>query len=373
MMAGAASAAGDALRFTWAHSRRPRIGRCRTLVECDLVRHAPVWTSRPSTAAEPVFTYGGCAEGRVRVLDELERRAGAEPGAFTRTESTATWSRLLGGAVGADVLAVGCSSRQAAVVTPGPETFLLPYRLHFVVDLGAGCGPWWNRVSRRERRAFTRTLEAEQFELEISRRPADLEWFLAAMYQPTMAARHGEAARGMPWSVVRRQVFARGFVAFVRARGERVAGIVCRWEHGGRALTTRLIGVLGGDPELYSRGASKAAYMLLLGWAERRGVEAVDMMGTEAFVASGTFQWKRRLGARLAVAPNHSAGKRVVLRARYDRPAVRAFLVANPFLAFDGQGRLEVVRFRDGAGAAPPAGLSWHGTGVERVREVSLP
>lgn len=361
----------DSLAFEWNHSRRRRIAQLRTAVECDLRRRVPVVIASADSGEWPVHGYAGCSDGRVRILDQLERLTG-DAASYSRTEASTSWEHLLCARpeVGGDLVTIGCSRRQLPPSGFGPDTFVLPYRMHFGIRLGDADKPWIERVSRRERRYFKTMQQAHDYSLELSNRPEDLEWFFHNAYEPTMALRHGHRTRGEQLGVAQSRVLSRGVLAFVRAGGQRVAGILCRWENSGQVLCTRLFGVLGGDSRLYADGAGKAMYFLLVSWAERVGVKTVDLAGTEAFVATGTFQWKRRLAAEVARAPNHHAGKRVLFRVARDTPAVRRFLVDNPMLHWTRGGELAVLQFLDPR--LPSPNVSWSGVGIRRTVAVDL-
>ncbi|MFD6620014.1 hypothetical protein ACFWFB_32755, partial [Streptomyces albidoflavus] len=145
----------------------------------------------------------------------------------------------------------------------------------------------------------------------------------------------------------RHAILPGGSLFFLTDRGHRVAGVLCHWSDDRTTLTTRLLGVLDGDEHFYSDGTFKAVYHHLLRWAQAQGVPRVDFFGTEAFISKGIFQWKRRLGPRVELPPNHFATKRIRLYARRESPALRDFLVANPLLCHRPDGSLVPVYFTD--------------------------
>ncbi|MFE7114593.1 hypothetical protein ACFU99_04115 [Streptomyces sp. NPDC057654] len=131
------------------------------------------------------------------------------------------------------------------------------------------------------------------------------------------------------------------------------------------------MGVEDGAERHYVSGAFKSIYHLLIGWAAENGVRRLDLQGTEPFLSKGTFQWKRRLGSRVIVPPNHFGDKRLWLQVCQDIPAVRDFLVVNPTLAKTADGLLEAIYFHDEQ-RPPQFDFSARTPGVDRARHVDL-
>lgn len=69
--------------------------------------------------------------------------------------------------------------------------------------------------------------------------------------------------------------------------------------------------------------------------------------------------------------PNHFGSKRLWFQVRRDTPEVRDYLVANPMLAENDEGRLEAVYFHD---AERPARLDYaaNSPGVDGTRHIDL-
>jgi hypothetical protein len=292
--------------------------------------------------------YAGLPVGRTNILQLLEdQRSRLEWPTVRHSDTRVRWSDLAAGRwPDTDLFVVGAEQRTLSRL-PEHGGLTAPFRLHLVVDVPPSQPELARLISKREREHFRRDEREHQWALEEDSSPGALTFFYDRMHGPTMRNRHGDHSRTERLDVARYAVLRRGTLFFLSQAGTRVAGVLCHWSKDRRTLTTRLLGVLDGRDEHYRSGAFKALYHLLLRWACEQQVARVDLFGTEAYVSKGIFQWKRKLGAHPEWPPNHFATKRVRIYPRRDTPAVRDFLVANPLLRTDGQGRLTPVYYTD--------------------------
>ncbi|MEZ0076062.1 GNAT family N-acetyltransferase [Planotetraspora sp. GP83] len=345
-MSGAAVAAA---RYHWNNAGNPAARAARRLVDTlGPVRQA-VRSDDP--AFDVSLAYAGLPIGHLNVLRLLERRrtalGGGEP--LLRTVPV-TWPDLRRGRFPeADIVLVGAEEARVRRL-PAARAVIAPFRVHLVVDTSGGRDAVRAAISKRERWEFGRNSRHHDWALVEDGSAEALRFFYQRMHLPTMAARHREQSRTEAFTVARDHILRRGRLFFLTEDGRPVAGVLCH-ESGG-TLTTRLLGVLDGDARHYDSGAFKAVYHLLLGWAADRGVPAVDFYGTEAFVAKGIFQWKRKFGPHVVLPPNHFATKRLYVSVRRDTARVRDFLVANPLLEIGPSGGMRPVYFHDAARAA---------------------
>jgi hypothetical protein len=360
-------------RYAWDNSGDHRLVTGRRLWETVAHRRGWAVASRGEGGA-PTIAYAGVPQGLVTILPLLEHHRADRPhGVPSRVGRRASRSDLLRGGRGiddVDILAVGCDVRQVPRL-PRDRSLVLPFRVHLVVDVDGDAESMRQRVSERERWEFARNRRRHGWGWERDDDPRAFEHFYERLHRPTMAMRHGPRTRTESKTVAYECLFRRGPLFFVSEAGRRVAGVLCRWDPGSRTLTTRLLGVLDGDPAHYRSGAFKAVYHLLIEWACSSGVEHIDLHGTEALISKGIFQWKRRFHPRVVLPPNHLAHKRLWLHVRRDSAAVRDFLTANPVLAMTPDGGIEGVYFRDRDRRARTE-LSCSCPGVRRHREVDL-
>jgi hypothetical protein len=249
----------------------------------------------------------------------------------------------------ADLVIVGGPQQSLdAAGLPGPYVDA-PFRVHLVREIPADAAELMAQVSKRDRYGFRRDQRTHGFESEVVRSSADLADFYTGMHLPTMRRRHGAQLLTEPLAVAQRELLAHGFLFFVRSGGTRVAGALCTYDRGSSTVTTRLLGVDGGDERHYETGAFKGLYHLLAEWCRQHGVRRLDLFATQAWTAKGIFQWKRRLHPRVVLPPNRYRSQRIRLHVVRDNDAVRDFLVANPLLTVDRTGSgLVATWFHDG-------------------------
>jgi hypothetical protein len=331
--------------YLWEQSADPRLAGLHSAVDTRLRR----FTTSVSTADPdgPSIGYAGVPHGVViQQLLELRREVGGarETG---RAQHPVRGGRLLapGGVPDADLVAVGCSERQVRTL-PGDNALVLPFRMHLSVEL-SGDGSWRRGVSKRERQWFNAKSNACDVAVEVADDDESFDFFYDRMHMPTMRLRHGGRTRSESKERAHECLFRRGLLAFATVDGERVAGVLCHRSADRTTLTVRLLGVRDGDQAHHDAGALKVLYHVLLDWADTHGIAKVDFGAVEAWISQGIFQWKRRFGPKVALAPNHCGNLRVWWRARRDTPAVRDFLVANPVFELTGDGRLCAVYFHD--------------------------
>jgi hypothetical protein len=331
--------------YVWEQSTDPRLAALRSVVDTKLRR----FMSSVSAAGPdgPSIGYAGVRHGIViqQLLEQRRELTGVT--ATGRSSQLIDSSRLLapGGIPDADLVAVGCSTRQLRQL-PSVNALVLPYRMHLSVAL-SGDGSWRQRVSKRERQWFNARRNTTDMALEVATDEDSFHFFYDRMHLPTMRLRHGDRTRSEPKDRAHEVLFRRGLLAFAMVDGVRTAGVLCHRSSDGGVLTVRLLGVRDGAQVHHDDGAMKVLYHLLLEWADGHGVARVDFGAVEAWLSQGIFQWKRRFGPEITLAPNHFGRLRVWWRANRDTPAVRDFLVANPVFEITADARLRAVYFHD--------------------------
>jgi len=355
-------------RYYWNNASHPFVRRARSAVDaCG--SPGPAVLSR-DLGPGPSLAYAGLPAGQLNVRQLLERRRTALGGGRpVLCEEPASWPDLARGRFpDADIVLIGAEQTRIGKLPP-TRAFVAPFRVHLVVDTGNGPAAVRARTSRRERWEFSRNSRRHQWVLREDNSERALRFFYERMHLPTMRARHAEDTRTEQFSVARDHILRRGRLMFIVDGGVPVAGVLCHERDG--TITTRLLGVLEGNTEHYDSGAFKAVYHLLLQWAAERGYSAVDFYGTEAFLAKGIFQWKRKFAPRVVLPPNHFSTKRLYLTVRRDTGQVRDFLVANPFLEISAAGDMCPVYFYDQARQAR-TDISAKADGLGAPRHIDL-
>lgn len=348
-------------RYRWHNSTDPRVGDCHRLLD-RLTSARPRLTVSHPVGDGAVVAYAGLDDGLLHVLPFMEQQRGP----VLRRESRRTaWAGL--DAPEADLLLVGHTTGQR-LDPAGLAHVDLPFRVNLVVRPGTDADAVPARLSRKARQQYQREQRSRRRDLEVATGQQDFEFFYHRMHRPTMSRRHGHATRTERFDTALHSLFGRGVLFFLRERGRRVAGMLCRREPD--ALVLRLVGVLDGADDAYRSGTYLALYVAILRWAAGAGVPEVDLSGSEPFLSKGIFQFKRKLHPLVRLPANHFAGKRLRLVVRRDTPAVRDLLVANPVLVPAGGG-FTALYFLDQA-RTPRLELRWRTGGVLGYRVVDL-
>jgi hypothetical protein len=307
-----------------------------------------VETLREAGPRELRFLYIGVREGLTYVQPFVEDRFGS--GTVTARSHwqipAATDPCALARERRADLVAVALPAGRVAIL-PTERAIILPFRIHLVVDLTPGPAGEHRGPSASERKRQRQRVKRYGYAYELSRRPEDFEWFYERLHLPTMQARHGERARSLPRELARRDLFEAGFLLFVNAGQQRVAGILCHLDEARGVCNARLVGWLDGDPVHLEREALKTGNHFLLDWARSADLNAVDFQGCEPFLSKGTYQSKRHLGAAATAAPPPLDGLHIWIHAARDVPEIRELLVSNPPILTDEQGGFRAVYFHD--------------------------
>jgi hypothetical protein len=324
----------DSLRheasYVWRHSASPTIRRAHA-VHSRLRPIPEVQRDRLLGDGAEVLRYTGIAAGVCKVNVDQKAQGPFPQEPAMEMHATRGWAE---------------AQRH---LTGKLFSLVLPIRVNWVADRIESPETIAKSISSRERTAF-RTVQARRgYELVAATDEAQFEDFYTTMYLPTMRARHGERTKGETRESALDCMFRRrGVLLLLRDReGRSVAGALCRFGGRGRSLILRLVGVREADPGLYDDGSFKALWVLVLHWAGSRGMRLVDLQGTEPFVSSGNFQWKKRLGATVGPPRNYMSGHQIVLRVDSDGPGVRSFLTANPLVEISRDGTLNAVCFHD--------------------------
>ncbi|GAA3681607.1 hypothetical protein GCM10022224_052350 [Nonomuraea antimicrobica] len=355
--------------YAWRTGSGPLVNRLHRLVDAAGSVRPLLTRSRDARGGLPL-AYAGHGDGLRYLLPFLEERR--EGATVARHRGRVTWRDLASGRAAPDagLIAVGCSAGRAAAL-PAAGSLVLPFRLSLVVPVDEGVEAVRRRVSRKDRQQYARERERRAWTVEQGTADADFAFFYRRMHRPTMRRRHGESARSESPAVAYHCLFRHGALLFLREGGERVAGMLCRYEPAARTLVIRLAGVLDGAESHYRSSAYLGMYVGVLEWAARQGLRAVNLSGCEPFLSKGIFQYKRKLHPEVSLPGDHFGGKRVWLRIQRDSGPLRDFLVANPAVTIDAAGRLHATYFHD---AARPArtDLQWRTPGIADRRLIDL-
>ncbi|MGW8464720.1 hypothetical protein [Pseudomonas sp. CLCA07] len=228
-----------------------------------------------------------------------------------------------------------------------PGDILGVSRIHQKVDVFAGWEHVLCQISHRESKRRIHAIE-QGFDFDVSLEDEDFFAFYRSMHVPTMSARYGVFARSVPEQAAYLDLFKRGVLFRVLLNGEWVAGSVCQIDKSARVLNARLIGVKGGTAVCRENGAQNFVYHAILEWASNYPlIDTVDFQGCEPFLSKGTFQYKKRFGAQAFIPDNAFGRWRTLIRATTLCASTRQFLINNPLIGLDAEGRLQAQYFYD--------------------------
>lgn len=332
--------------YLWRNSDAPAIRKFRRYWD---VRGFARFPAIRSDMAGMSITYAGLAEGEAYTLQFTEqRRENGIAAVPERTMGTVLARNLhrTDDLPDADIVIIGTTAGKASLL-PSGSSFILPMRVHFVVDFDEDVDRVLARIVKGEQRNLRQRFRQHAWTLGIEQDPGWFDFFYDRIYRSTMHRRHGDRERTEGREAAYECLFRDGILFVLDMDGERVGGHLCHWDSASGVLTSRLLGVLDGADEYYSAGVLKVMHYLLIQWAGRNGVRRLDFQGTEAFLSKGTYQLKRLFGTKVILPPNHFGDKRLWMEVRRDTPQVRDFLAANPFLSVVEGGVMEAIYFYD--------------------------
>jgi hypothetical protein len=157
--------------------------------------------------------------------------------------------------------------------------------------------------------------------------------FIATMYEPYLAARHGERAVRKAPSRVRRQ-FRRGALLLIQQQGAPVAGATVIVD--GTVLRSGVLGMVEGSEGLLKRGVISALYLFGAEYARQRGLGQFNLGGSHPSLADGVLVHKCGWGARIV--PRAESFRDYVLGWNEPNDAVIELLTRTPLIVRDGRG-----------------------------------
>ena len=136
------------------------------------------------------------------------------------------------------------------------------------------------------------------FSYRFSQAKADFDHFHYHMYLPYVTTRHGDRALTARYEDQWRRWFVNGGLVLVTQYDEPVAGVLC-YIVGDTCFDIER-GVLDVAPELFRQGIETMVTWYAIDWAHQQGAKTYDMGGSRGWRSSGSFNSKRRWGARVA-------------------------------------------------------------------------
>ena len=161
------------------------------------------------------------------------------------------------------------------------------------VDLKADC--LQRSATIRARSAGKTRKFGQQIEISISEEV--VRRFYREMYVPYIQARYGHEAHLRSLDEIRKTV-KHGFLIRVFEKGQWISGAVCGLR--GRQATLFAVGMVPDYRQHLRHGALSSIYLFLLQWAQRHGIESIDLLRSRPHGDDGVFNHKKAWGADIA-------------------------------------------------------------------------
>lgn len=220
-------------------------------------------------------------------------------------------------------------------------------RIHQVVNTDSDLNTALSRMSNRESKRRTKSLKMG-FKYSISTADYDFFDFYRNMHTPTMTSRYGNLARSVEESDAYTDLFQQGHLFKIFLDQIWLAGSVCQIDPNLRKINARLLGVLEGKDVYRNNGAQNFVYHAIIDWAcNSPNIDLIDFQGCEPFLTKGTFQYKKRFGARAVIPDNLFGELRLIMRVNKLTRSIRRFLIDNPSIVITETGHLSARYFQD--------------------------
>jgi hypothetical protein len=174
-----------------------------------------------------------------------------------------------------------------AVPTWIQQTLTIPDPPEALIS-GKGFATERHRLNKAQRAGFS---------FRFSQSKADFGYFHHHMYLPYVKARHGYLALVAPHQDQWQRWFVRGGLVLVTQHDKPIAGVLCYMANDTCFDVER--GVFEADPQLFKQGIDTVITWYAINWARDQRAKIYDMGGTHAWRSNGSFNTKRRWGARV--------------------------------------------------------------------------
>lgn len=205
------------------------------------------------------------------------------------------------------------------------------FRIPFWVDMEVPLPNLGRKEWKRQRKDIARRIRKNGLEYEISKDPEFFQDFLWKMHVPFITQRYEETAL-LPEVRYLEGVFSRGALILIKKGRDTVGG--CLFEYLPGMVWMRKLGVRDGDWEYVRQGVIGAMYYFLMMEMEEQGQGKISFGGTRPFLRDGVTSFKLSLNGRLASNSEAPGAVALWLTLMRDSPALRNFLVENPFIYF---------------------------------------
>jgi len=184
------------------------------------------------------------------------------------------------------------------------------------------------------------------FTYAMACREADFAEFYDRLHAPYVKDRHGDGASLQSREETLAKLRVGAWQLLTVKSGEEVVA-AATVEFSGSTARFWQLGVRDGDPALLEAGAADAVYSFVVDEARARGCAILHLGHSRPFARDGVLEYKRMLGGY--VLDSHDARRGSIdLSVRRMVPGLADFLVENPVIARDPDGRFRLYGFAHG-------------------------
>lgn len=270
-----------------------------------------------------------------------------------------------------DDLIVISTHKEQAYKNFTEDYFIMPFRIHQIVDTSKGIKKVLSSMSKREVKRQRKLKEKYKLDFYTTNEDKQYFDFYNRMHKPTMENRFDGLARSVEINKAYKEIFKKGLLFIITENGVPVSGSVSQIDEENKVLNARLIGVLNGDDRYRYIGAQNHVYHSILEWAcKDPRINYVNFQGCEPFLTKGTFQYKKRFATEAILPPNHLNDKRLLVKANFNKQGIKDFFFNNPVMLVDVDDRLGAGYFYDGR--EPRLDIPYHSPGFSFKRMISM-
>lgn len=215
------------------------------------------------------------------------------------------------------------------------QIIALPTWAWFVLDLAQPMDRTWIIKKNKDLRGNLIKMRRYGYQFEVTRDPAQLEYFYYKMYVPYQAARHKKQWIKIGFQEMKR-MFHKGLLFMVKRGGKRLAGNLAVLR--GNSVWYYINGVREGKLRYLNEAALTATYYFAILWAKDNGYRWMDFGHCRPFLSDGLWNYKKKWGMEVRRSDRIKSvlGMRVCKVNR----AVEEFMSKNPFV-FMKNGKLK--------------------------------
>lgn len=195
------------------------------------------------------------------------------------------------------------------------------------------------------------------FSFALASRESEYVDFYDRMHAPYVRDRHGDGASLQSREETLAKLMSGAWRLLLVKSGESALG-GGTVEFDGKTARFWQLGVRDGDPALLEAGAADAVYTFVVDEARARGCEILHLGHSRPFTRDGVLEYKRMLGAYVLNSRDERRGS-VDVSVRRLSPGASDFLVENPLIAHDPDGRYRLYGFTRGGREAARERADW--------------